>query len=95
MQAERFLTTAEAAKLLGMAARTVYRLQATGMIQSVCMNPDGQRKRYMTTHSRLAAWQNGIFAQPQKKTRKQPVQAAEEGLWEYDKDGARRVARRH
>lgn len=89
MQAERMLTTAEAADLLGMGARTVYALMATGQIESVCINPGSQRKQYRTTESRLAAWQRRAFVQPQKK--------AHGGAWdgfEVDAQGRRRIARR-
>ena len=91
MQAERMLTTAEAADLLGMGARTVYALMATGQIESVCINPGSQRKQFRTTESRLAAWQRRAFVQPQKK--KAPRGSADDGF-EYDRFGNRRIARR-
>ena len=92
MQAERMLTTAEAADLLGMGTRAVYALMQNGDIESVCINPGSTRKQFRTTASKLAAWQRRAFVQPGKKRRRA---SADESLWEYDKDGNRRIARRH
>lgn len=92
MQAERFISTAEVADLLGMSAREVYRLMASGAIESVCINPESQRKQYRTTASRVAAWQSRLFVQPEKKTRHR--EGADASLWEIDKNGNRRIARK-
>ena len=91
MQAERFLTTAEAADLLGMGTRAVYALMQNGDIESVCINPGSTRKQYRTTESRIAAWQRRAFVQPKKKKRQI---GADANLWEIDKDGNRRIARK-
>ena len=92
MQAERFLTTAEAADLLGIGVRTVYALMASGAIESICINPGATRKQYRTTESRIAAWQRRAFVQPGQK-KKAPTGSADDGF-EYDRFGNRRIARR-
>lgn len=54
---ERFITSDQAAEVLGISPRRVYAMMASGEIASWCVNPTAQRKRYMTTMDALGRWQ--------------------------------------
>ena len=55
---ERFIKTAEVAEILGISPRIVYTKMASGEIQSWCVNPTSQRKKYYTTMTALEKWQS-------------------------------------
>lgn len=59
---ERFITTAEVAERLGMPRRKVYELMASGRIESRCINPESERKRYVTTITAVRRWQRLTMA---------------------------------
>lgn len=67
MMAERFLTTAEAAEALGLPGRRVYDLMASGIIESWCINPGSQRRRYLTTRNALGRFQAAALVRDRKK----------------------------
>lgn len=64
---ERFLTADQAADVLGLSARRVYAMMASGEIASWCVNPTAQRKRYMTTMDALGKWQAASMMSARKR----------------------------
>lgn len=64
---ERFLTTAEAAEALGLPGRRVYDLMASGVIESWCINPESQRRRYLTTSHALGRFQAAALVRDRKR----------------------------
>ena len=64
---ERFLTTAEAAEALGLPGRRVYDLMASGVIESWCINPESQRRRYLTTSHALGRFQAAAMVRTGKR----------------------------
>lgn len=87
---ERFLTTAQAAEMLGLPTRRVYGLMSSGQIESWCINPGSQRLRFLTTMNAIGKWQAAALVRPEKKRRE--VVPDDDAFEWYE--GKRRIKRR-